>query len=78
MDELVFEMGQNEESEAKILLATVYSASSSGVRLTFDGESTPSQKYYKRLNSVSLSSGNRVLVVKASGTYVVLGKISYS
>jgi hypothetical protein len=78
LDELVFELGSDEIPEAKLMLATVYSASSSGVRLIFDGQDTASQKLYKRLNSASLSSGDRVLVAKASGTCVVLGKISYS
>lgn len=56
-------------------LATVGSTNSSGVTLIFDGTSTATTKRYKRLASYSPTANDRVLAVKISGTYVVLGKI---
>lgn len=58
-----------------LFLATVYSVSSSGISLTIDGETGHTTKLYKRLASASLSAGDRVLVVKQAGTYIILGKI---
>lgn len=50
-----------------------------GVSVIFDGETTPTSKYFMRLaTDTSLSKGNRVLVAKVSGTYIVLGKVGYS
>lgn len=60
-----------------IFLATAAASSSSGkVRILFDGESEAGSKTYKIMNGSSISSGARILVLKISGTYVVLGKIS--
>lgn len=57
-------------------MATVYSySSSSGTRLRFDGESSASSKYYKRLGTYTPASGDRVLLARVSGTYVILGKV---
>lgn len=60
----------------QLLLATVGEYDGvSGSTLIFDGTDTPSTKRYKRATSFTLASGNRVLVAKISGTYVILGKI---
>lgn len=59
-----------------LFLGTVYDVTSDGVRITFDGNDSPTNKRYKRLNSASLSSGDRILAVKQSGTYIILGKIT--
>lgn len=46
--------------------------------MIFDGEETPTTKYFLRLaTDTSLYKGDRVLVAKVSGTYIVLGKIGY-
>lgn len=61
----------------EIFLGTVASANSSGVEITLDGESEPMQKRFKVLKTgQALSANARVMVVKISGTYVVLGEIS--
>ena len=80
MDELICDMTKGDSSSTPILLlATVCSVSSSGITLRFSGQSEASEKKYKRLiTGQSLSVGDRVLVVKMSGTYVVLGKVAYS
>lgn len=65
--------GQNESQE--IYLATVAAVSSGLASLTFDGETAATQKYYRHLASYSPVAGHRVLVVKISGTYVILGQV---
>lgn len=56
-------------------LATVTSTSG-GVFVQFDGETTASQKSYKRLASYSSPAvSDRVLLIKVGGTYVILGKV---
>lgn len=81
MDELNMLLSESESSkndEPKLLLATVTNLSSEGVLLRFDGADSASSKRYKCLNlgRGSPSSGMRVLVLKMSGTCVVLGSIT--
>ena len=59
----------------QLRLATVAGVSSYGVRLTLDGQSSAGSKQYKQLAGQSLSTGDRVLVAKVSGSYVIIGKI---
>jgi len=67
--------GENAQG-VKLLLATIDDCNSStGSTLIFDGTDTPSTKRYKRVGSATFSPGNRVLVAKISGTYLVLGRI---
>jgi len=67
--------GENAQG-VKLLLATIDDCNSStGSTLIFDGTDTPSAKRYKRVGSATFSPGNRVLVAKISGTYLVLGRI---
>lgn len=47
-------------------------------QITFDGETTASEKQYAYLASYTPTVGDRVLLAIISGTYVVLGKIVYS
>lgn len=66
----------------ELRLATVEAYNSyyepKGVSVIFDGEETPTTKRFMRLaTDTSLSKGNRVLVAKVSGTYIVLGKVGY-
>ena len=58
-------------------VATCASSLSSGtVKLLLPGETTASSKYYKVLNTVGVSNGARVVCVKISGTWVVLGSFN--
>ena len=60
---------------SEIKLASVKSVTG-GVIVQFDGETSPSTKTYKRLASYSSPAVNdRVLLVRISGTYIILGKI---
>ena len=62
---------------AEFYLATVSSVNSSGTKLIFDGQTAASQKRYKILGTgLPPAVGDRVVVMKHSGTYVVLGKIT--
>ena len=73
MDELLSGEAGVVESYA---MATVYNYSSStGAQLTLDGESSASTKRYKRLSPYTPAKGDRVLLAKVSGTYVILGKV---
>ena len=57
-------------------LATVNGVNASGVQITIDGASEPMNKRYKQMaTGQALTADDRVLVMKLSGTYVVLGKI---
>lgn len=48
---------------------------STGTTLIFDGTDTPTAKRYRRAFSGSLSSGQRVLVARFNGTYLIMGRI---
>lgn len=64
------------ETVPQIFLATVAGVNSSGVLITPDGESEAMTKRYKVLKTgQTLSVGNRVIAMKISGTFVVLGAI---
>ena len=59
---------------AAFFLATVSSVTSDGVHFVLDGQTAATQKGYKRLqNGQTLAAGARVVVMKQSGTYIVLG-----
>lgn len=77
MDELFYgERLKAKNRGGEIFLATVATVSSGGVTLLFDGQETASTKKYKiLLNGAPLEAGDRVAVVKYSGTYLVLGAI---
>lgn len=53
-------------------LATVSSVGSKGLRIIFDGETSSDGKYYRCNSSASYRSGDRVLVQKVGGSYVVV------
>ena len=67
----------DDKPEDKILLATVSGISSGRLQLIFDGDTAPSQKRYQKLATYdSPAVGDRVLAVKMSGTYVVIGTLT--
>lgn len=66
---------QTEAGRGEFYLATVISSSSTaGTKIQLDGESAPMDKLYKRISAVS--AGNRVLVLKINGTYIVIGRLT--
>lgn len=80
----VFQMLQDEiiagSRNADLFLATVANVNSSGLTLILDGESEASTKRYKYMTSgyADPAAGDRVVVMKMSGTFVVLGRIGSS
>ena len=77
MDEIL--LPQEEKTDGtgtEFLLATVTSKNNSGMTLTFDGQENATQKRYKMIASLTPANvGDRVVVMRHSGTFVVLGKI---
>lgn len=71
--------GETSGGSQLLYLATIANYNSStGATLTFDGQTSATTKRYKHVaNGTTLSAGDRVLVAKISGTYVILGKISF-
>lgn len=58
-------------TEKTDLLATVGTVYDDGLSLIFDGQEDATQKHYKRNTAITFSAGQRVKVVKMSGTYIV-------
>lgn len=76
MDDL-FYPGESEATGGQLQLAVIDSITTAGTTLILDGQSTAGAKRYKTLRTgTTLRAGDRVLVAKLSGTYVVLGKIT--
>lgn len=66
----------NRDSGTELLLATVDSRTTAGVTLILDGQTEATTKRYKSISTgVTLAAGNRVLVARISGTYLVIGRI---
>lgn len=76
MDEEVIQ--QKEKSNAEFFLGTVKAwSNAAGVQVQLDGQDSPMTKRYKMmLMCRPLHIGTRVVVMKHSGTYIVLGEIS--
>ena len=74
-EQLFRQMGAEFARQAKeAFIGTVSSVSSSGIGLTIDGDNTGTKKY-TCARSERFASGDRVLVVRVSGTYVAVCKI---
>lgn len=67
----------DEKQNTEFYLATVSTVSdANGVTFTLDGQSSATTKAYKTLlTGNELTAGDRIVVMKHSGTYVVLGAI---
>lgn len=52
--------------------AKVVSSGTSGVMVRFDGESANSSKAYRRNTDATFTAGQRVLMMKVDGEYIVL------
>ena len=62
---------------AEFYLATVTAYASTGVKILLDGQSEAMTKRYKMLQvGRPVAIGERVIVMKMSGTYVVIGAVS--
>ena len=64
-------------SDDRFFVATIGNYNSAlGSTLILPGTTTPTTKRYKRAVTATLSAGQRVLVMKFSGTYLIIGRIS--
>ena len=72
------EVLKEDKPETEFYLATVINWSNdAGVQIQLDGQDAPMTKRYKMmLMCRPLNVGARVVVMKQSGTYIVLGEIS--
>ena len=73
--------GQQKENSGGegFYLGTVADVSSDGVKILFDGQSEATEKRYKQLNTgITLATDDRIVAMKISGSYVVLGRIAYN
>lgn len=78
MDELEDVVVEQSKPAVEFYLATITTGNSSyGLKIKLDGDSNGSEKFYKLLQTgrEPPTTNDRVLVMKISGTYVVLGKI---
>ena len=74
-EQLFRQMGEAFARQAKeAYIGTVTSVSASGISLNIDGDNTGTKKYTCN-RSERFASGDRVLIIKHSGTYVVACKI---
>lgn len=66
------------DHSAEFYLGTVTATGSAGVKIKLDGQTEAMTKGFKMLKTGSTPTVNsRVLVLKQSGTYIVLGAIVY-
>jgi len=72
------EIIQEDKNTAEFFIGTVKNWSNlTGVQIQLDGQDSPMTKRYKQmLMCRPLKVGARVVVMKHSGTYIVLGEIS--
>lgn len=75
MIENLVEIAKENEKNSKADFATISVIHADGVQLIFDGETTAAQKHYQVLQSYKPKVGDRVYLVRVSGTAVVLGSV---
>lgn len=70
--------GRSSAASAEFICATVTEVTAEGIRILIDGEPEPTAKAFKQLNPEhTFSVGDRVVAMKQSGTYVILGTLGY-
>lgn len=62
---------QEKDGKKTASFATIAEIYDDGISLLFDGETTPSQKHYQCNTSAVFAKGNRVKILRDSGTYIV-------
>lgn len=66
---------KTDEEKYKLGVITKKFTGYANYEVQFDGETVPSKKMYGYLGNAVLSVGKRVILMKMSGTYVILGSI---
>ena len=66
----------NNIQNGQVFTAKAAEVTEAGVSLILPGQSAATQKYYRQVAiGGSVAAGDMVLVVKVSGTYVVIGAV---
>lgn len=68
-------MHSTNNTSSSFRMAIVSSSDANGVYLTFNGESAPREKGYKRLSSYTPNAGDKVICAILNDSYTVLGKV---
>lgn len=78
MDELIYSGELTAQAvDSPFSVATIAKVTNQGASLYLNGSSVPTQKYYMHVGSENnFTVGDRVLITKVTGTYVILGKIT--
>lgn len=63
------------ERSGEITLAKAAAVTAAGVSLILPGQTAATQKFYRRLKGSDIQTGDMVVCVKISGTWVVLDAI---
>lgn len=72
----LFSTAADQSSGAPLLsLATVGAKYTDGVSLIFPGQTAATAKHYRCNPDVTFAAGNRVLIARVSGSYVVLCRV---
>jgi hypothetical protein len=67
----------NHIQNGQVFVAKAAEVTAEGVSLILPGQSTATQKYYRRVAiGGAVSAGDLVLVARSSGTYVVIGAVT--
>ena len=75
-EEKFLEITRGQEKEAVFRLGKIDPSYSSGrPKIVFDGETTASTKQYPYLAPYAPTAGDRVLLAKVAGSYVIMGKV---
>ena len=69
--ELPAEEDESQDQEDEIVLATIASVEAGGVKIQIDGESAAGDKVYSTNAQALFVAGDRVKILKNSGTYIV-------
>lgn len=75
MIENLMEITKKDDKNSKADFGVVSAVHADGVQLIFDGETAAAQKHYQVLQSYKPKVGDRVYLVRVSGTAVVLGSV---
>lgn len=72
----LFSAAADQSSNSPLLsLATIGAKYTDGVSLIFPGQTEATAKHYRCNPDITLAAGNRVLIARVSGSYVVLCRV---
>lgn len=75
MTDLFMATLESTQESPLLSLATIGAKYTDGVSLIFPGQNEATAKHYRCNTDVTFAAGNRVLIARISGSYVVLCKV---